>query len=102
MGTGDGRFVLDRARREPRGFHIGLDPVADAMADASRRAAAKPARGGLDNALFLQASLETMGGELGGLADRITVNYPWGSLLRAIALPDVGLLTQLAALAKPG
>ncbi len=72
------------------------------MADAARRAAAKPARGGLDNVLFLQASLETLGDELNGLADRLTVNYPWGSLLRAVALPEPALLAKLAALAKPG
>jgi 16S rRNA (adenine(1408)-N(1))-methyltransferase len=72
------------------------------MAEASRRAAAKPARGGVGNALFLQASLENLDGALDGLADRVTVNYPWGSLLRAVALPDAALLKRLAALAKPG
>jgi 16S rRNA (adenine(1408)-N(1))-methyltransferase len=81
---------------------IGIDPVAAAMADASRRAAAKPARGGLGNILFLQASLENLGGALDGLADLVTVNYPWGSLLRAVALPDTTLLKRLATLAKQG
>ena len=102
VGTGDGRFVLGRARSEPAGFHIGFDPVAEAMAEASRRAAAKPARGGLENAMFVQAGLETLGDALNGLADRLTVNFPWGSLLRAVALPDPAQLTRLAALAKPG
>lgn len=72
------------------------------LADASRRAAAKPARGGLDNALFLLASLETLGDELNGLADTVTVYYPWGSLLRAVVLPDVALLAKLATLLKAG
>jgi 16S rRNA (adenine(1408)-N(1))-methyltransferase len=72
------------------------------MAEASRRAAAKQARGGVENAMFLQASLETLGGELNGLADGLTVNFPWGSLLRAVALPQPALLQKLAALAKPG
>lgn len=72
------------------------------MAEASRRAAAKPARGGVENAMFLQASLETLGGELNGLADQLTVNFPWGSLLRAVALPEPAQLERLAALAKPG
>jgi 16S rRNA (adenine(1408)-N(1))-methyltransferase len=71
------------------------------MAEASRRAAAKPARGGLGNVLFLQASLETLGQELTGIADAITVNYPWGSLLRAVALPEPFLLAKLADVAKP-
>lgn len=71
------------------------------MADASRRAAAKPARGGVANALFLQAALEALPPDLNGLASHVTVNYPWGSLLRAVALPDPGLLGRIAALARP-
>ena len=102
MGTGDGRFVLDRARANPEAFHIGIDPVASAMAEVSRRAAAKPERGGVENALFVQASLETLPGALAGLADAITMNYPWGSLLKTVVLPDMALLTNLAALSKPG
>jgi len=82
-------------------LHIGIDAVASAMAEASRRAAAKPARGGVDNALFLHASLEALPGALAGLADAITVNYPWGSLLRAAVMPDAVLLANLAALARP-
>jgi 16S rRNA (adenine(1408)-N(1))-methyltransferase len=102
VGTGDGRFVLDQARANPATFHIGIDPVAAAMAEVSRRAAVKPVRGGVDNAVFVQASLETMPAALAGLAGQITVNYPWGSLLKAVAMPDPALLTNLAGLAKPG
>jgi 16S rRNA (adenine(1408)-N(1))-methyltransferase len=72
------------------------------MADASRRAAAKPARGGVENALFLQGALETLPADLDGLATALTVNYPWGSLLRAVALPDPRLLFNLARLAQTG
>jgi 16S rRNA (adenine(1408)-N(1))-methyltransferase len=71
------------------------------MAEVSRRAATKPARGGVENALFVQGALETLPPELDAIADRITVNYPWGSLLHAVALPDPTLLARLAALAKP-
>jgi len=60
VGTGDGRFVLDRARANPEAFHIAIDPVASAMAEVSRRAAAKPERGGVENSLFVHASLETL------------------------------------------
>jgi 16S rRNA (adenine(1408)-N(1))-methyltransferase len=81
---------------------IGVDAVAEAMAEASRRAAAKPSRGGVENAMFLCAAAETMPGPLAGAADEITVNYPWGSLLRALVMPDGDLLAKLAALGKPG
>jgi 16S rRNA (adenine(1408)-N(1))-methyltransferase len=72
------------------------------MADASRRAAAKPSRGGVDNAMFVCAAAEALPGMLAGAADEITINYPWGSLLRAVALPDVDVLAGIAKLGKPG
>jgi 16S rRNA (adenine(1408)-N(1))-methyltransferase len=72
------------------------------MAEASRRAAAKPSRGGAPNAMFLCVAAEALPGLLAGAADEITVNYPWGSLLRALAAPDCTVLARLAALGKPG
>jgi len=36
------------------------------------------------------------------LADFLTVLFPWGSLLRAVAVPQVGALEKLASLGKPG
>lgn len=72
------------------------------MADTSRRAAAKPSRGGVDNAMFLHASAEALPGSLAGTAGEIIVNYPWGSLLRALAAPDSAVLAKLAALGRPG
>ncbi len=48
------------------------------MADVSRRAAARPARGGVDHALFVQASVQVLPADLAGLPDAITGNYPWG------------------------
>src|SRR5262249_18353388 len=71
------------------------------MREVSQRAARKPARGGVPNALFGRLSLEEAPGDLIGLADVLTVLFPWGSLLRAVAAPNAGLL-KLAALGKQG
>lgn len=92
--------MLDEAHRRPGTLVIGIDPVASAMADASRKAQSK--RGHAPNALFVLASLEDLPAELDGLADRVTVNFPWGSLLRAVARPDIALLQKLARLCRRG
>lgn len=94
--------MLGEARTRPEAFVIGIDAVAETMAEASRRGAAKPSRGGVANAMFLCSAVETLTGELAGIADEITVNYPWGSLLRAVAMPDVDVLARIAKLGKPG
>jgi 16S rRNA (adenine(1408)-N(1))-methyltransferase len=70
------------------------------MAESSRRAAKASNRGGLENALFVVAAAERPPAELLAIADRLTVTFPWGSLLRgALALdeePAVGIAALLA------
>lgn len=51
----------------------------------------------MPNARFVQASLEALPPVLTGLATHVSVNYPWGSLLRAVALPDDALLSRLVS-----
>ena len=102
LGTGDGAFVLRQARAEPETLCIGLDAVADAMAESARRARAKPAKGGAANALYLVARAEDLPAELTGRCDAITINYPWGSLLKAVTQPQTEVLAGIAACAKPG
>ena len=82
---------------------IGVDATAgDPMRATARRLAAKPARGGLPNALLGRLSLEDAPGELAGLADRLTVLLPWGGLLRAVARGEARGLAALRGLARPG
>ena len=101
LGTGDGRFVLATAAANPTRLVIGIDPVADALVGASRRAAAAPRKGGLPNALFVAGAAESLPRGLHGLAERVTVNLPWGSLLRgALALDEAA--AGIACLVAPG
>jgi hypothetical protein len=72
------------------------------MAEASRRAAAPVRRGGLPNALFVVAAAEAPPHELAGLAARVTVRFPWGSLLRGCLGRDVRVPAGLAQLVAPG
>ena len=101
LGTGDGRAVLRRARREPAALVIGADADAAAMREASARAARGPKKGGLPNALYLAAAAEAMPGPLEGKLDLLTVTLPWGSLLRGLARPDPCLLAALAGSLRP-
>jgi 16S rRNA (adenine(1408)-N(1))-methyltransferase len=102
VGTGDGRAVLLTAAASPAGLAIGLDAHAPAMAEASRRAARPALKGGLPNAMFLLAAAETMPREMHGIADLVTVRFPWGSLLRGCLGLDDAAATGIARLVKPG
>jgi 16S rRNA (adenine(1408)-N(1))-methyltransferase len=71
------------------------------MAKASRRAARNPKKGGLPNALFVAAGVEVLPHELAGLADLVTVRFPWGSLLRGALGLDEGAAIAIARLVSP-
>ena len=93
--------MLARAARCPACLVIGLDANAAGMADASRRAAAKPSRGGRPNALFVAASAEAPPAELLNRADVLTITFPWGSLLRGALGHDDAVTAGVASLLAP-
>jgi 16S rRNA (adenine(1408)-N(1))-methyltransferase len=102
LGTGDGRAVLAAAAAEPGRLVVGVDANAAAMAEASRRAAGKPGRGGLPNALFVVAAAEALPAELEAVAGLVTVQFPWGSLLRGLLGADPRVMDGVAGLLAPG
>lgn len=93
IGTGDGRFVLHAAQSNPLSFVIGLDACRENLRETSRRAP--------DNALFVIANAFAMSHELGGVISRITINFPWGSLLTGLLDADPALLSGLMSVAQP-
>lgn len=68
--------------------------MAENLRDASRRAAG--------NALFGRLSLADAPGELAAFADRLTVLFPWGSLLAAVSGGDPAGLARLRAMCRGG
>ena len=102
IGTGDGRFVYQSARRNPRKFYIGIDPNVRPLEKISEKIYRKPAKGGAPNALFVQAAIEDLPAELDGVADELHVHFPWGSLLRAVASGDVAVLRNLRRVCSAG
>lgn len=96
LGTGDGRYALQVARTCPATFAIGLDACRDALRDGSRRAADAA------NLLLVVANALALPPGLSGLATRVTVNFPWGSLLAGLLDGEPALLEGLRAITLPG
>lgn len=101
IGTGDGRFVSRMAAENPDKFYIGIDANAKPLEKPSMKATRKPAKGGLPNALFVQAAVEDLPEEFDESADEIHIHFPWGSLLRAVCLGDPVVLSSLFRIAAP-
>ena len=102
IGTGDGRFVYQSARQNPKKFYIGIDPNARPLEKISEKIHRKPAKGGAPTVLFIQAAVEDLPAELNGVADEVHVHFPWGSLLRAVATGDIAVLGNLRRICTPG
>lgn len=102
IGTGDGRFVSAAARACPAKFYIGVDANVKPLEKPSMRATRKPAKGGLPNAMFVQAAVEDLPVEFDGVADEIHIHFPWGSLLKAVATGEADILASLRRIAAPG
>jgi 16S rRNA (adenine(1408)-N(1))-methyltransferase len=98
VGAGDGGYILRRARTEPTTFAIAIDASPDALASGAWRA--KRAR--VANAAFLVEGVERLPRELGCVADEVTVQFPWGSLLRGLVDPSSAVVRPIAGLMKLG
>jgi 16S rRNA (adenine(1408)-N(1))-methyltransferase len=101
IGTGDGRFVYQSARRNPEKFYIGIDPNPRPLAKVSEKIHRRPEKGGLKNVLFIQAAIEDLPFELDGVADEVHVHFPWGSLLRAVAVGEESALISIRRMCAP-
>ena len=95
LGCGDGRATLALAASQPTALVLGVDPVAAAMAQTSRRA-----RKAAPNALFVAASAEAFAAELPGIADRVVLLFPWAALLRGALGLDPAVGRAIASLAR--
>ncbi len=102
IGTGDGLYVYQSARRNPQKLYIGVDANARPLEKISAKIYRKVSKGGLPNALFVQAAIEDLPPELNGIADEVHVHFPWGSLLRAVAVGDIASLQTLRHVCAPG
>jgi 16S rRNA (adenine(1408)-N(1))-methyltransferase len=83
-------------------FYIGIDANAKPLEKLSMKATRKPAKGGLPNAMFVQAAVEDLPAEFEGVANEVHVQFPWGSLLRAVAVGDEEILAGLRRICADG
>jgi 16S rRNA (adenine(1408)-N(1))-methyltransferase len=94
VGTGDGRYALHVARTSPTWFAVGVDACRDNLREASRKAPS--------NALYVIANALTLPWELDGMASKVTINFPWGSLLKGLLDGEHILLEGLLVISRPG
>ena len=93
LGTGDGRYVRTLAVEHPGWFVIGVDACRENLRASSRL--------DLPNVLFVIANAQELPQEFGGLISHVTINFPWGSLLKSLLTGDAVFLEGLARISQP-
>jgi len=102
IGTGSGLSIAHSARLNPAQFFIGVDANPRPLEKISERIHRRPEKGGLPNVLFVQAAVEHLPSELDGIACQVHVQFPWGSLLRAVATGEPLPMRNLRRISKSG
>jgi 16S rRNA (adenine(1408)-N(1))-methyltransferase len=92
IGTGDGRFARKIAAACPDSFVMGIDAARENLYEASRHAPA--------NVLFVIANAEMIPPALNNMASRIAINFPWGSLLAGLLMPESAVWAGVTAIAS--
>ncbi len=98
LGAGDGAWPRRFAREQDHCLAIGVDSNRDALREAAKLAERKPARGGAPNTLFVIGQAEALPDELAGVADWVTIYFPWAALLKMILSGDERLPPILSQL----
>lgn len=96
LGTGDGRFVYKMAKENPENKYIGVDP----MLSQTEKYQRKINREKLKNVELIEASVENLPESLTNTANEVYINFPWGSLLAAVAKPNKKIIKNIVKLLK--
>ena len=86
--------MLRAARAEPTRLAIGIDADAASMRSSATRISRR--RTYAANAIFVVSAVEQLPEDLAGVADRVTITFPWGSLLRGLITGADAILGPLA------
>lgn len=91
--------MYEAAGADPARIYIGVDANGRALEKVSERIHRKPK---VPNAAFVQAAVESLPAELDGVAAEVTVQFPWGSLLRGVAVGEPAVMANLRRICAPG
>lgn len=100
IGTGDGRFVYKNAQKNPNNLFLGLDSTCDSMAEYASKVRKKPAKGGLNNVLYIVENAEALPEELANMVNKIYINLPWGSLRDGIIKGEDKILSGITNISQ--
>lgn len=103
LGTGDAKYIYRLARENPNHLFVGIDSNDGPLFHPAWKKKRKVPRGGLprDNLQLVHSSIQSLPDSLTNVANRISINFPWGSLLNDLTSGCESIIEKVATLAKP-
>ncbi|MCD6497870.1 MAG: hypothetical protein J7M25_06125 [Deltaproteobacteria bacterium] len=101
LGCGDAKFTFRTAIQHPDILVLGLDAAREPMVPQAVRARRSPKKGGAPNLILAAAAVEDLPDMLRHRAETVSINFPWGSLLRAIVMAEQPILASICQLLRP-
>lgn len=92
LGTGDGTFVVRNARSDADLGVVGIDTCLDHLRGAIRHYPA--------NAMFIRSDARSLPDTFSGSFNRVSINFPYGSLLEAILDGDRKLQAEITRVTR--
>jgi 16S rRNA (adenine(1408)-N(1))-methyltransferase len=92
LGSGDGTFVVRTARSDADLGVVGIDTCLDHLRGAIRHYPA--------NARFFRSDARSLPDTFNGCFDRVSINFPYGSLLEAILNVDRQLQAEITRVTR--
>lgn len=96
IGTGDGKMLYRKASKNPEYYFMGVEPAETQLKETVR----KLNREKIDNICFIISSFENL--ELNVQFNEITINLPWGTLLRDSVNANEIFMNKLSHISSEG
>ncbi len=100
LGTGDGKFIYELAKKNSQTFFIGIDADRNGLIEYSHKITRKPSKGGLCNVVYLISNVNNLPDDLAEIANEVWIILPWGSLLQAVVLGEAEFIQNISKIAK--
>lgn len=100
LGTGNGKYLYEKAILDHSSFFIGIDPITDNIIEYQKKKRKHLKNHNINNVLFVVSSIEDITNDLYGIGNKIYVNFPWGSLLEGVVKGNKSILTNISNLLK--
>lgn len=102
LGTGEGEYAFRQSQKNSDVLYVGIDACQEVMSEYAIKSEKRAKKQSIRNLVYVVATAEALPEELTGIADKITIHLPWGSLRDGLVKGCPVLLSNIRKIARLG